>query len=219
MRSGRAAWRELLTRPGTVTAFPLTDAHRTALLATAAEAVAVGLAGDARLLPEPGEDPALAQPAATFVTLERGEALLGCIGALKATEALVTNVARNAWHAAFADPRLPAVTVDDYAVMAVTISVLSPLVPVRARSWRDVRRAVRPGDDGLLLDAGAHRATLLPSVWEKLPDPDEFLDVLWHKAGLRPRDWLPGTKVRRYTTEELADPGPRAPLTRGSASG
>ena len=210
MRSRRAAWRDLLTLPATVTAFPITDAHRARLLETAAEAIAAGLAAGPRVLPEPGDDPALAQPAATFVTLERGEALLGCIGTLTATEALVTNVARNAWNAAFADPRLPAVTVDDYPAMAITISVLSPLTPVRARSWRDVRRVVRPGDDGLLLDAGGHRATLLPSVWEKLPDPDEFLDVLWHKAGLRPRDWLPGTKVRRYTTHELTDPGPRA---------
>jgi AMMECR1 domain-containing protein len=71
---------------------------------------------------------------------------------------------------------------------------------------------VRPGLDGLLVEAGAYRATLLPSVWEKVPEPDRFLDVLWHKAGLRPRDWMPGTKVRRYTTEELADAGPRPPV-------
>jgi AMMECR1 domain-containing protein len=98
--------------------------------------------------------------------------------------------------------------------MSIKISVLSPLSPMRARSWRDVHRAVRPGSDGLLVEAGRHRATLLPSVWARLPDPAQFLDVLWHKAGLRPRDWLPGTRVCRYTTEELADPGPRR-LVRG----
>ena len=138
------------------------------------------------MLPEPGEDPALAQAAATFVSLERGEALLGCIGTLRATESLLTNVARNAWNAAFADPRLPSVTPADYAVMTVKVSVLSPLTPIKARSWRDVQRVVRPGVDGLLVEAGGCRATLLPSVWEKLSEADQFLDVLWHKAGLRP---------------------------------
>lgn len=197
--------------PG-VTAFPLDDEHRASLLATAAATVGRALVDGARILPEPGDDPALAQVAATFVTLERGEALLGCIGTLQATEPLATNVARNAWNAAFADPRLPSVTPLDYEVMTVKVSVLSPLTPVRARSWRDLHRAVRPGRDGVLVDAGAHRATLLPSVWEKLSDADEFLDVLWHKAGLRPRDWLPGTRVHRYTTDEFADDGPRVPV-------
>ena len=192
-----------------VTAFALDDDHRRALLDTAAAPIATGLTGGTRVLTDPGDDPALAQAAATFVSLERGGALLGCIGTLEATEPLVTGVARNAWNAAFADPRVPSVRADDFAVMTITIAILSPLSPVRARSWRDVQRVVRPGTDGVLVEAGTHRATLLPSVWEKLPDPAEFLDVLWHKAGLRPRDWLPGTQVRRYTTDEVADAGPR----------
>lgn len=202
-------------RSASVTAFPLGDDHRAALLTVATGTVRTALVDGRRVLPDvdgAGDlagDPALTQAAATFVTLERGEALLGCIGTLEATEPLVTNVARNAWNAAFADPRLPAVTLDDYEVMTVKVSVLSPLTPVKARSWRDVQRHVRPGLDGLLVEAPGHRATLLPSVWEKLPTREQFLDVLWHKAGLRPRDWLPGTKVRRYTTEELTDAGPR----------
>ncbi len=196
-----------------VTAYPLDDDHRAALLAVAADTIGRALAGGSRTLPEPGDDPVVAQPAATFVTLERGDALLGCNGTLTPSEALVTSVARNAWNAAFADPRLPSVTPDDFTVMTITISVLSRLTPMRARSWREVQRALQPGRDGLLVDAAGHRATLLPSVWERLPDPDQFLDVLWHKAGLRPRDWLPGTKVSRYTTEELTDPGPRGAVS------
>lgn len=196
-------------RSSVVTAFPLDADHRAALLAVATDTVDHGLADGRRVLPEPDDDPALAQAAASFVTLERGEALLGCIGTLEATEPLVVNVARNAWSAAFADPHLPSVTPDDFAVMRVRVSVLSPLSPVKARSWRDVQRRVVPGVDGLLVEAPGHRATLLPSVWEKLPDRSQFLDVLWHKAGLTPRDWLPGTKVRRYTTEELTADGPR----------
>ena len=152
---------------------------------------------------------ALDQAAATFVTLERGEALLGCIGTLEATESLAASVARNACKAAFADPRLPSVTTRDFEVMAIKVSVLSRLTPVRARSWRDVARGLRAGTDGVLVESGRHRATLLPSVWPKVDDPAQFLDLLWHKAGLRSRDWLPGTRVSKYTTEEFVDPGPR----------
>lgn len=192
-----------------VTAHPLEDRHRQALLDTATRTIGHALVTGERVLPTAPDEPALAQAAATFVTLEREAALLGCVGSLVPTEPLAINVARNAWNAAFGDPRLPAVTPADFTVMSIKVSVLSPLRALRARSWRDVHRAVRPGIDGLLLEAGRYRATLLPSVWDKVDDPAQFLDVLWHKAGLRPRDWLPGTRVRRYRTQELTTPGPR----------
>ena len=194
-----------------ITAYPLDDAHRRALLQIAADAIGHALLrGDGQSdIPESTGDLALDQAAATFVTLERGEALLGCIGTLEATESLAASVARNACKAAFADPRLPAVTVADYEVMAIKVSVLSRLTPVRARSWKDVARSLRVGTDGVLVEVGNHRATLLPSVWPKVDGAAQFLDVLWHKAGLRPRDWLPRTRVWKYTAEEFADPGPR----------
>jgi AmmeMemoRadiSam system protein A len=194
-----------------VTAYPLDDAHHRALLTIAADSIGHALlrGDDEPEVPEPSGDLALDQAAATFVTLERGEALLGCIGTLEATEPLAASVARNACKAAFADPRLPAVTVPDFEVMAIKVSVLSRLTPMRARSWRDVGRNLRVGTDGLLVESGGHRATLLPSVWPKVDGAAQFLDLLWHKAGLRPRDWLPRTRVSKYTTEEFTDPGPR----------
>jgi AmmeMemoRadiSam system protein A len=194
-----------------VTAYPLGDEHRQELLTRASDSIGhVLLRGrGAPEISEPTGELALDQAAATFVTLERGEALLGCIGTLEATESLTASVARNACKAAFADPRLPAVTVGDFEVMTVKVSVLSRLTPVRARSWRDVARSLRVGTDGVLVEAGRHRATLLPSVWPKVDGAAQFLDLLWHKAGLRPRDWLPGSRVSKYTTEEFADLGPR----------
>ena len=194
-----------------VTAYPLDDEHRRALLHIAADAIGQALLrGDGQPdIPEPTGDIVLDQAAATFVTLERGEALLGCIGTLEAAESLAASVARNACKAAFADPRLPAVTVADFEVMTIKVSVLSRLTPVRAHSWKDVARSLRVGTDGVLVEVGNHRATLLPSVWPKVDGAAQFLDVLWHKAGLRPRDWLPRTRVSKYTTEEFADPGPR----------
>ncbi len=69
--------------------------------------------------------------------------------------------------------------------------------------------AVRPNVDGLVLEAGQHRATLLPSVWPKVRDEAEFLEIVWRKAGLTPGTWPTGIQVSRYTTEEFCDPGPR----------
>lgn len=199
--------------PG-VTARPLGPAHRAALLGVAADTIGGTLAGRSPAVAAAGDDPVLDQPAATFVSLARGEAVLGCVGTLVPSEALVTSVARNARAVAVAGRQGAPVTMADFTVMSIRVSVLSRLRPVRARSWRDVRRAVRPGCDGLVLEIGGRQATLLPTAWDTLADPAQFLDVLWHKAGLRPRDWLPRTSVLRYTTEELIDSGPRpAPTT------
>jgi AmmeMemoRadiSam system protein A len=125
------------------------------------------------------------------------------------------DVARNASAAAFDDPRLPAVTRDDLLAMDVHVSVLGPLEPLPVTGWDGLLAAVRPGVDGLLVQAPGHRATLLPSVWRSLPGAEDFLDVLWRKAGLRPGRWPAGLVVQRYGTEEFAGPardhlGPRA---------
>ena len=72
-------------------------------------------------------DEELRAPGATFVTLERDHALLGCIGTLEPVRPLVGDVGHNAAAAAFSDPRLPPVTCDDYAAMSIEISVLGPL--------------------------------------------------------------------------------------------
>lgn len=160
----------------------------------------------------PGGSPALDEPGASFVTLRQGEALLGCIGTIEAVEPLVVDVAHNAERAAFADPRLPAVTPAQFEVMDVKVSVLSPLEELAVHDARQLAAVVVPGVDGLLLDSRRHRGTFLPSVWEQLPTVDEFLSHLWHKAGLRPYAWPDDLRVLRYRTTEFGDPGPRAPI-------
>jgi hypothetical protein len=43
-------------------------------------------------------------------------------------------------------------------------------------------------------------------VWHSLPRPEDFLDALWRKAGLRPGQWPAGLAVHRYEVEEFAGP-------------
>ena len=171
------------------------------LLRVAEESVHRAVRGR-RWLPEPQDHPeAVRRPGATFVTLRRGGRLRGCIGTLEATEPLVVAVADRARAAALADPRFLPVEPGELDGLEVSVSVLSLMEPFPVRSWDELRDALRTGVDGLVVEAGYHRATFLPSVWEDLPDPAAFLDALWRKAGLAPRAWPAGIRSSRYTAQ------------------
>jgi AmmeMemoRadiSam system protein A len=179
----------------------------------AVDVVAAALRTGTRHLPSTeGLSPELLVLGATFVTLERNGRLLGCVGTLDARQPLAIDTAEHALAAAFDDPRLPAVTRADFPEMSVKVSVLSRSEAMAVDSYAALRDAVRPGVDGITVAVRSRRATLLPSVWEKIDSVDAFLDALWNKAGLRARDWPRGVQVSRYTTVEHTDTGPRAPL-------
>ena len=145
--------------------------------------------------------PALAERGAVFVTLRRHGQLRGCIGTLEAVDPLVEAVADRARAAALHDPRFEPVAPDELDGLEVSISVLSRPVPMAVVDHADLRAQLHPGIDGLVVEAGSHRATFLPSVWEELTDPAEFLAALWRKAGLPPGSWPPGIRCARYTAQ------------------
>jgi AmmeMemoRadiSam system protein A len=188
------------------------------LCSIALAAIAEALTTDRRRVPALATLPEdLRAPGATFVTLEHGPRLLGCVGTLEPVRPLGIDVAAHALAAAFDDPRLPALTRAEYPVMSVKVSVLSPLEPIAVCDYDELRGALRPGVDGISIVSGltknlAARATFLPSVWPKVRDVDEFLDALWAKAGMKPRVWPPHLQVARYTTVETCVIGPRAAL-------
>lgn len=166
--------------------------------------------GRAGLAAPPGGWPGrLARPGAAFVTLTHGGRLLGCVGTLEAAEPLGRCIARHALAAAFADPRLPPVTVAAYEAMDVTVSVLSELVPFVVADLDDLERRLAPGHDGVVVRAGPAAATFLPSVWEQLPDPAGFRRALWAKAGWSPAHHPPDLRCARYRTRTFTDHGPR----------
>jgi len=154
-------------------------------------------------------DGTLARPGAAFVTLERDETLLGCVGTLEPVRPLALQIARHALDAAFTDPRVPAITCRDYETMSVKVSVLSRLQPLAVGSVEQLAAALRPGVDGVVVQLGARRATFLPSVWRKVSRVDDFLAALWHKAGLPPATWPSGMQASTYTAFEYSDAPPR----------
>jgi hypothetical protein len=148
---------------------------------------------------------ALAQPAATFVTLKRSGELRGCIGSLKPLRALAVDVRENAVAAAFRDPRFPPLAVVEFETTSVEVSLLTADERLDVRDEDDLLARLRPDIDGLVLEYGRHRATFLPQVWESLPEPRSFLAALKRKAGLPGDFWSPQVNVSRYGVTKWAE--------------
>jgi len=140
---------------------------------------------------------------ATFVTLEIDNKLRGCIGTLIAVRPLVSDVAYHAFAAAFSDPRFPGLGRDEFPLLDIHISILSEPEPIDFDSEEDLIQQIRPGKDGLILTEGMHKGTFLPSVWESLSDPQDFIRHLKQKAGLPQNYWSDTIEMQRYTTESI----------------
>ncbi|MCP3866848.1 MAG: AmmeMemoRadiSam system protein A, partial [Gammaproteobacteria bacterium] len=145
----------------------------------------------------------LLRPGASFVTLSLQGQLRGCIGHLEATQPLVQDVVENASLAAFSDPRFSPLTPGEFKNIEISLSVLSAPEPLLFDSEADLLGKIRPGIDGLILKEGAFRGTFLPSVWESLPEPIEFLRRLKQKAGLGADYWSDSLQVLRYTAQQI----------------
>jgi AmmeMemoRadiSam system protein A len=125
----------------------------------------------------------------TFVTLTLDGDLRGCIGALKATHPLAVDVQKHAIAAAFEDPRFPPVGRDEAEKLAIEISVLSSPESLEYSQPKELIEKLKPGIDGVILQSGFHRATFLPQVWAKAPEPIQFLEMLCIKAQLPGDAW------------------------------
>jgi uncharacterized protein len=179
--------------------------HRQTLLDVAQAAIDRGLSQQA-VLPVAADYPELLrEPRASFVTLRIHERLRGCMGSLQATEPLVVNVARNAFAAAFRDPRFTPLLREEFSELAIHLSLLSRSEPLEFESEEHLFSLIRPGIDGLTLIEGSRRATLLPAVWESVAHPRDFLAHLKRKAGLAPDYWSKTLRVERYTAESVGE--------------
>ena len=146
--------------------------------------------------------PDLLKPGATFVTLTENGRLRGCIGSLEARQPLGADVRANARAAAFRDSRFAPLGRDEFSRVRVEVSLLTPPQPMLFTDEEDALRQLRPGIDGVILEAGQRRATFLPQVWESLAEPHQFMAELKYKAGL-PRDyWNDQIKLSRYEVQK-----------------
>lgn len=155
-----------------------------------------------RLLETELENPIFAYHCGTFVTLKNKGLLRGCIGSLSSDAPLRENVRQNALHAAFHDPRFPPLGSDEFPLIEIEVSVLTPPSRLPYDGPDDLLERLRPGTDGVILRKGGASATFLPQVWKQLPRREDFLSHLCLKAGLAAQAWRKGDlQVETYQVQ------------------
>ncbi|HET8996502.1 MAG TPA: AmmeMemoRadiSam system protein B [Acetobacteraceae bacterium] len=176
-----------------------------ALIQIARESILLGLNTGAapQVVHEDGLAPLLAAPGAAFVTLKRRGMLRGCIGSAMATRPLVVDVAVHAFNAAFRDWRFPRLGAEEMAGLSLSVSVLTPPVPVDFADEAALLAQLRPGIDGLIIRDPGHAALFLPSVWEEIREPETFLDALKQKAGIADGPLPSGFVAQRFRSIEV----------------
>ena len=140
----------------------------------------------------------LKEPGATFVTLTKNGELRGCIGTLEPYLPLYEDVREHAIAAALNDYRFPPVQPSELPLINIEISRLTPPQPLSYENPEELVRKLRPNIDGVVLQDGMQKATFLPQVWEKLPQPEEFLNHLCIKMGA-PMDLWRRKKLQVFT--------------------
>jgi AmmeMemoRadiSam system protein B/AmmeMemoRadiSam system protein A len=141
-----------------------------------------------------GGSPALEARRGLFVSLHRGDELLGCIGNKEGNQPLRTAVAELTLSAALDDPRFePAAKA--HGDLSVEISILTPM---KLLSHPD---AFQIGRHGAFLEAHDRRGLLLPQVAQGHEwDGQDFLQALSRKAGLGSQAWS-GRDARLFCFE------------------
>ncbi len=143
------------------------------------------------------EEPEFNEKRGVFVTLDIEGSLRGCIGNIEPVYPLWEAVKRNAYEAAFGDPRFSPLTEDEFEMIDIEISILT--VPELSSVDK-----IRPGTDGVVIEQGGYKATYLPQVWEDIPNMEDFLSSLCMKAGLDSGAWHDEeTKVYTYQVEKF----------------
>ena len=122
-----------------------------------------------------------------FVTLHKHGELRGCIGYVVGFKPLQDAIQDLAVSAAFNDPRFPPLSKDEFELIDLEISVLTPLEKVH--SIKDIQI----GRDGLMVKRSPFEGLLLPQVATEYNwDVETFLSHTCRKAGLPAEAWKDG---------------------------
>lgn len=177
------------------------------LVEVARRSIRAGFDGRGRYHPDlQALSPVLREPRGAFVTVLVDGDLNGCMGAIEPTRPLAEVVADEARSAAFEDPRLPPLREEQLARVDLEVSVLSDLEPMAVTSLDELLDALRPGVDGLVIEAGSRRGLFLPQVWEQLPEPAHFVAHLQAKAGIAVGSWPLRMHCHRFTVTHVGEP-------------
>jgi len=144
--------------------------------------------------------PSLLQLRGSFVTLRRRDTgeLRGCRGECHPLRALIESVVQQTICSATDDARFPPVTDKEVDRLTIRISALTPLQRIQPGT-------IVLGRHGLVIVKGRRSGLLLPEVPAHfgLRTADEFLDAIYRKAQLGPRN-MTDDDVELYSFETEA---------------
>ena len=126
-----------------------------------------------------------------FVTLNKNNALRGCIGYAEPIESAIQATIDVAIAAAFNDPRFSAVTKDEYPILDLEVTVLTKPEMIIVAHPDQYFEEIEIGVDGLIIQKGYSRGLLLPQVaTEQAFTIEEFLENTCMKAGISADSWM-----------------------------
>ena len=132
---------------------------------------------------------------ACFVTLEVNGALQGCLGTLAAINPLALEVHQRAIASCSKDTRFKQIRESQLPSLSIEVSVLSANQKLQVPSEQALCRYLKQHQCGVILAEAGKRAVFLPQVWEKLPEPAQFLRHLKLKGGWPAHYWSPEMQV------------------------
>ena len=142
---------------------------------------------------------------AVFVTLEINNSLRGCIGSPIAHTSLLVDLIKNAYNAAFSDPRFVPLTQEEYNDVSISISILSSPEKMNFKDEDDLLEQMQKDIDGIIIRDGEKQALYLPSVWKQLPDKKMFLNNLKQKAGMDANHFSDTFEAFRFTANYIKE--------------
>ena len=141
------------------------------------------------------QHPVYAQRAACFVSIKKQGELRGCIGTLEPAEAdLAHEIARNAYAAAFQDPRFPPVAEGELEAITCSVDVLSGSECCEVTD-------LDPRCYGVIVSVGWRRGVLLPAL-DGVDDVRLQVDIALQKGGISPDEAF---DVRRFTVKRYRE--------------
>lgn len=149
--------------------------------------------------------PELKEFGACFVTLTLKGNLRGCIGSLEAHQPLYKDIIANAKFSAFSDSGFVPLQENEVDKIKIEVSILSEPTIVTYYDKEDLKNQIEPFVDGIIIKHENRSATYLPSVWEQLPEFEDFFESLLEKGGMD-RDCLSRhPKVYKYQVKKYEE--------------
>ena len=84
--------------------------------------------------------------------------------------------------------------------MKISVSILTTPRRILFNGEEDLLNQITPNLDGIIIKDGDKQAVYLPSVWEVLPEKQEFLNTLKVKAGFTPDYFSNTLEAYRFET-------------------